>query len=177
MKNPTTISRLVDIEIEAKIGAAIQAELDKGKRPSDMGKRDFASISDAVRDTMSPAAKREMIEQGVLHMVRMVFGEMIAERIWTAGTGWSTPEHEVRQITRDLKMTDEDDALASFECFKESLPDLNREELEEFPKLSKRFSPLFVAQPADATLGEIATRKAMSGDKLALSFLAWKEIA
>ena len=79
---------LVDREIESRIDAAIRAEVEKGKRPSDMGVRDFHGIAKALHGEFSPAAHDELVRQGVEHMVKFVLGAMIADVVWKDGTGW-----------------------------------------------------------------------------------------
>lgn len=173
----TNISRITDIEIQSKIGAAILREAEKGKAVSDFGRQENENIADAVMGQMSPVAKQALIRAGVERMIRFVLGEKIAERIWNAGKGWATPKDEVVSLIKELRFDDVKDGLESLEAYREDLMDLTEEELHERAIFATRFAPLFLAQPKNATLGEIATMKAARGDKLALSFLAWKEIA
>lgn len=175
MTNPAAVTCLVNIEIEAKIGAAIHAEVSKGKQVADWGKRDSEQIAKASYDNLSPAAKQQLIKEGVRVMVMVALGKRIADAIWDMGCGWTIPDSEVRRIATGLNFADLEEAVECLDKFREALPDFGRDEIEGHQL--DRFVPLFVAQPEGATLGEIATRKAMHGDKLALSFLAWREIA
>jgi hypothetical protein len=173
MSKPTSITQF---EIDAKITGAIHGELKRGTKAPDIGRKEIARLSDGVMDSFSPEAKKALVHAGVLSMVKRVLGEKIAEEIWKSGQGWSMPEQEIRDIAKRLKFESDADAFECLASFREAIPDMTREEAAEFPILV-RFSPLFILQPDDATLGEITTRKAMQGNKLALSFLAWKEIA
>lgn len=172
----TNFTKLTDIEIQAKIGAAIYQEAKKGKAVSDFSKKESEAIADSVMDTFSPAAKQALIRAGVEQMVRFVLGEKVAERIWQSGKGWALPDDEVASIVKELRFEDVKDGLRSLKVYRECLNDLTEDELKEQAIFATRFAPLFLAQPKDATLGEIATMKAARGDKLAMSFLAWKEI-
>lgn len=173
MKN---VTRLAEVELTAKVAASIHAEMLKGKRPSDMGPRDFAAIAEPVLDKLSPEAKRFAIRQGVEAMVRWVLGEKIAEAIWDSGLGWPENDEVTRSIARKLKFSDLDDAVQCLAAYREHIAEVTFSGLDDFQLLG-RFAPLFIAQPEDAMLGEVATIKAARGDKLALSFLAWKETA
>lgn len=170
------ITKLADIEIQAKIGAAIVQEAQKGKALSDFGAKESAAIAGNVMSTFSPAAQQQLIRSGVEHLVRFVLGEKIAERVWAVGKGWSMPKTELMAIIRDMRFEDPEDGFACVTLYRDQLPDLTEEELPDHSMFARRFMPLFLAQPKGATLREVATKKAMSGDKLALSFLAWKEV-
>ncbi len=173
MTKPTSIT---DLEITARITAALHAEAAYGKKPSDMGRDDVEKIFDVVKDQFSPAARRQLIYEGVLTMVQRVLGEKIAEVVWKNRTGWPSNPADIENIGRRLNFDDPKEAVTCAHAFRDHISDLRFSELESF-KLTGRFAPLFIGQPETATLGEIATVKAARGDKLALSFLAWKEIA
>lgn len=173
MSKPTSITEL---EINARVAAAIHSEVAAGKKPSDMGRNDFEKIADAVMDKFSPAARKQLIHHGVLVMVRRVLGEKVAKVVWDRQTGWPHDAADIEEIGRQLKFEDPKEAVLCLSSYREHIADLKFSELEEF-ELTGRFAPLFIAQGPDVTLGEIATLKAARGDKLALSYLTWKEIA
>lgn len=166
------LTSLTKFELETKVASVILEETQKGRQASDFSRKEIVAISDKARSTLSPAARQLAIEEGLQVMVKRVMGEMIAAEVWAAGTGWPKSRSEVDAIAERLKFSDGFECL---EAYREHLPDLTFEELGDF-EMTGRFAPLFIGQPADASLGEIATVKAMRGDKLALSFLAWKEI-
>lgn len=174
---------LIEREIETKIDAAIKAELAKGKKPADMGVRDFNSIAVGLHDKWSPGAREAIIREGIEHMVKFVLGAMIAEVVWNDGTGWPADDDVIlaasRRVKVDGKPTKETNIVDAVECFgvfRDGLPDLNRDGFHDYcdDKVVERFRALFIGQPDDRTLGEIATVKAARGDPLAMSFLAWR---
>ncbi|MEJ5020633.1 hypothetical protein WH297_12950 [Ochrobactrum vermis] len=176
---------LIDREIEAKIDAAVRAELVKGKKVSDLSAKDIRNIAADIRTSFSPSARKELVIAGVEHAIKLVLGAKIAEVIWHDGTGWPSDDMGVlsaaSRVTvkgKPLKQP-QDEALESFNVFRDALPDLNRDAFMELcePAMIDRFQCLFAGQPEDRTLGEIATLKAMSRDKVAMSFLAWRPIA
>jgi hypothetical protein len=182
MKQPTS---LVDREIETKIDAALRAEIAKGKKPSDMGVRDFHGIADDLHGKVSPSAREHLIRLGLEQMVKFVLGAMIAEVVWADGTGWPSKDEHILAVSRrvtvkgqTVKHSSDDQALDCARVFRECLPDMTRAEFhEQCPEaIVDRFRALFIGQPEDRTLGEIATVKAVRGDKLAMSFLAWRPL-
>jgi hypothetical protein len=171
-----TPTSLVDREIETKITAAIKAEVEKGKQPSDMGRREFLTIAHDLRASFSPAARETMARKGLEIVVRQVFGEIIAERIWEAGEGWPADADDLARFAHGFKFDGDDSARSCFELFRENLPELTLADMREYcsTKLVNRYQGLFDGQPIDATLGEVATKKAADGDPLAHSFLTWR---
>ncbi|WP_404861843.1 hypothetical protein [Georhizobium sp. MAB10] len=172
---PTSIT---DIEIEAKVGAAVMKAA-RTKNLSDMGRRDFIAIVDDLKPTLSPEAYRQMVRDGVFHCVKRALGEKVAEAIWKEGRGWPSTDAEIVKIahSHNIRIV-EDPGSGTVDClatFKEDFADATLDELKDWSAID-RFNPLFFGQPEDATLGEVATRKAAMGDKLALSFLAWKDL-
>lgn len=174
---------LIDREIETKIEAAIQAEFAKGKKVSDLSAKDILTMAKDLRASFSPSAQKEVIIAGVEHAIKFVFGAKIAEVIWRDGTGWPSDDMGVLSAASRVMIKGkplnqpEDEALESFRVFRETLPDLTQNTFMELceQEMIARFRGLFIGQPEDRTLGEIATVKAMSRDKIALSILAWKE--
>ena len=77
---------------------------------------------------------------------------------------------------KPVKHPSDTDAIDCFRVFRESLPDMTRSEFHEYcdEVLVDSFRALFIGQPDSRTLGEIATVKAARGDKVAMSFLAWR---
>jgi hypothetical protein len=176
---------LINREIETKIDAALRAEIAKGKKPSDMGVRDFHGIAESLRDKVSPAARDELVRQGLEHMVKFVLGAMIAEVIWKDGTGWPANDEQIlvasRRVTvkgQPVRHSSDDQAIDCFQVFRETLPDMTRTTFHEAcdEAIVSRFRALFIGQSDDRTLGEIAVVKAANGDRLAMSFLAWRPL-
>jgi len=172
MSKPTSITQF---EIEAKITGAVHTQLMRGSKVSDFGAKEIARLSGEVMPTFSPEARKTLIKAGVQLLIRRILGEKIAAEIWSTGKGWSIAEDEVRAVAKRLRFEDEDDALKCLAAFREALPDMTPSDVEEFPTLH-RFKPLFALHSGDVTLGTVATLGALAGDKLARSFLAWKEI-
>lgn len=169
MKNITT---LTGFEIETKVGAAVRAELSQGVKASDLSRTHMNSIVERVRLNLSPSAREALIYDGLLSLAKKVLGSKIANEVWATGKGWSISEEDIIAIGAKLKI---EDAVDCFESFREGLMDFTVSEAADFPALA-RFMPLFVMQANDATLGEIATRKAVVGDKLSRELLSWKEL-
>lgn len=167
------VSSLVEREIEKKINAATAGMLAGGRQPSDMGHREFQAIANEVRGQFSPAARDKLVHDGLVQLVKNVLGEKIAEVLWQDGSGWDAPPDHVRAIAARLKFADDTDPLECLDVFKDGVMNATRDDVECFRSLG-RFRPLFVAQPDDALLGEIATVKASRGDKLAMSVLTWR---
>lgn len=172
----TNVSNLTEIEIQTKLGAAIMREVAKGKALSDFSSADDAAIVASVMSSFSPAAIELLKQETINRAVRAIYGQKIAERIWSTGKGWLMPKPQVMEIITSLDFDDPEDGFKSFEVFREDAPHLTEEQVSDLGGFVARFIPLFLAQPAGSTLGEIATMKAARGDKLAMSFLAWKEI-
>ncbi|CAI2936058.1 hypothetical protein [Aminobacter niigataensis] len=163
---------LVGREIETKIDAAIKAEVAKGKKPSDMGRRDFEVIADAAMATMSPEARKQAAIAGLEHMAKGVFGEMIAEQLWQSGRGYGAPKAEIVSIASKMRFTPPEDAPEWLSIYREDIAECTLNRLDETYKSAQRFRALLACEPANAQLGEVALRKAATGDPLAQAFLA-----
>lgn len=174
---------LTEREIEAKVADAVQAEIAKGKKPSDMGRRDHLAIARSAHAKMSPAARKQAAIDGLTHIASFVLGSFIAESIWASGQGWPADERAALDACRSatfsgkpLRLGSDAEAMRCLSVFREELPELMRAEFEDRcgPVLIERFGRLFAGQPEGTTIGEIATRKATHGDPLAMSFLSWR---
>lgn len=163
---------LIEREIETKIDAAVKAEIAKGRKPADMGRRDFEAVADAVMKTMSPAACKLAALAGLEHMAKGVFGEMIAERLWHLRLGYGVPAAEIVSMARDMRFTPPDEAPEWLSIYREDVAECTLERLDATYKSAQRFRALLLGEPTHAQLGEVAVRKAASGDPLALAFLA-----
>jgi len=163
---------LLDREIERKVDDAVKAAIGAGKKPSDMGRREFEAIAEHARKTMSPEAFRKVAMDGLEIMVKCVFGEMIAERLWTSGNGYGATHQHLRTLAKGIGLEPAAEAPEWLHLFREDLGECTLQRLNDTYKCAGRFRPLLVGEPADALLGEVATRKAMEGDPLALAFLS-----
>lgn len=175
MKNFGIRTPVKEMEIEANVTAAILAEAERtGRKPSDLNRKDIKRVSDALMRDLAKDDVRAMAEEGIHQMVLQFLGDKIAEVVWDEGLGRSASKADILRIGRNLRFAGE--IMECWQAWCDASPDFDFEKAKEFPSLT-RFAPLFLAQPDDATLGEIATRKAARGDKLAQSFLAWREVA
>jgi hypothetical protein len=163
---------LIDREIETKIAAALKAEIAKGKKPSDMGRRDFDAISRAVYPVMSPAARKQTVINGLEYAVKGVFGEMIAEKLWQSGRGYSVTDPELIAIAREFRFVPPEDAPEWMSIFREDLAECTLKRLDETYASADRWRPLLVTEAPGSLLGEVVVRKAAAGDRLALAFLS-----
>ena len=163
---------LIEREIETKIDAAVRAEIAKGKKPSDMGRRDLEVIADAAMSTMSPEARKQAAIAGLERMAKGVFGEMIAEQLWQSGRGYGAPKTEIVSIATKMRFTPPEEAPEWLSIYREDVAECTLERLDETYKSAQRFRALLVGEPMSALLGEVALRKAVSGDPLAKAFLA-----
>lgn len=175
MTNIINHSILVDREIEARVEQGVKNLIASGVKPVDITEEHLKEIAAKALDDMSPAAKDHCAQEGLWHMAKQVIGERLAERFWDIGMGWPLTGEEVRMIAKGMKI-DPQEAEECLQTYRDAASDATFEELSVFRSLG-RFAPLFLGEPKGATIGEVATRKAARGDKLALSFLAWKEIA
>ncbi|MFP5078630.1 hypothetical protein ACLE20_15095 [Rhizobium sp. YIM 134829] len=171
----TKIINLADRELESKVEIAVRDVAASGVDPSTMSAVEQKELSRAAWETLSPEAKKRAAMEGLELIARRVLGEYIAEQIWLAGYGWAATKKQIAECGSRTKIHP-DDVVDCLEAFRTAHVDFTAEEAADFKSLS-RFMPLFVMQSAETTLGEAAARKAAAGDKLALSFLAWKEIA
>lgn len=163
------------VEYEKKILAAVEAEIARGTDPADFDDALLKALSESVYDKLSPAARKQSAIQGINILAEQVCGGFIAEKLWLAGYGWDASDEQIIECGRQARIADAD-ITGSLAAFREAHVNFTINDAKEFRAL-ERFLPLFVMQPQDARLGDAASRKAAQGDKLALSFLAWKEIA
>lgn len=173
---------LTEREIDAKVDEAVRAEIAKGKKASDMGRQEHLSIARAAHAKMSPAARKQAAIDGLTHIACFVLGGIIAESIWQSGKGWPADEQAALGAYRSatfrgmpLRLSSDAEAMQCLGVFREELPELTRKEFDDRcdPVLVERFGAMFDGQQKRATIGEIATKKAMLGDPLAMSFLSW----
>lgn len=175
MTNVVNHSTLLDREIEARVEQGVKALIDSGVDPDDITEEQLKAIAEKALGEMSPAAMDHCAQEGLLHMAKQVIGERLAERFWDIGMGWPLTGDEVRAIAEGMRI-DPAEAEDCLQTYRDAASDATFEELSIFRSLG-RFAPLFLREPKGDTIGEVATRKAARGDKLAMSFLAWKEIA
>ncbi|MGN7829352.1 hypothetical protein ACTJJ8_21705 [Agrobacterium radiobacter] len=174
MTNIINHSALVDREIEARVERGVKDLIASGVKPSDITEAHLKVIAEKAMNDMSPAAMDQCAQAGFLHMAKQVIGERLAERFWDTGMGWPLTGEEFRMIAKGMNIAPSE-AEECLQTYRDAASDATFEELSVFRSLG-RFAPLFLGEPKGATIGEVATRKAARGDKLALSFLAWKEI-
>lgn len=175
MTNVVNHSTLLDREIEARVEQGVKALIDSGIDPDDITEKQLKAIAEKALGEMSPAAMDHCAHEGFLLMAKQVIGERLSERFWEMGMGWPLTGDEVRVIAKGMRI-DPHEAEECLQAYRDAASDATFEELSVFRSLG-RFAPLFLGEPKASTIGEVATRKAAKGDKLALSFLAWKEIA
>lgn len=175
MSNFVNHQTLREREIEMRLEAGFEALIASGVKASDITDRDIEKIVSATYEALSPAAKEQSAQAGLHHMVKQVFGERLAEAIWEAGTGWPETEDEVRSLAASMGISP-DDAPECLQAFRSAADEVTVEDIEVFRSLSQ-FTPLFIGTPKDAQLADVATTKAKQQDKLALSFLAWRDLA
>ncbi|WP_425903608.1 hypothetical protein [Agrobacterium radiobacter] len=116
-----------------------------------------------------------LAKEGLKILIQRSIGEKIAQKVWDSGIGMDATHEEVRGFWRSLNIPDED-GDECYQAFMEHMADATAETVNDYESLAK-FAPLFEGEPEGLNLGELAERKAAHGDKLAMSFLAWKEIA
>lgn len=162
---------LIDREIETKIDAALNAEIAKGKRPSDMGRKDFEAIASAAYPALSPSARKQAALAGIERMVMGVFGEMLAENLWQSGRGYGVPDAELVAIAKSMRFAGSEDAPEWLSIYREDIAECTLERLDDTYKSAQRFRSLLLGEPPEALLGEVAIRKAMKGVALAQAFL------
>lgn len=162
---------LIDREIEAKVDAAVKVEIAKGKKPSDMGRRDLEVIASVVYPAMSPAAKRKAALAGLEQMAKGVFGEMLAEKLWQSGLGYGIPDVELVAMAKSMRFAEAEDAPEWLSIYREDIAECTLERLDGMYKSAQRFRSLLLGEPSDALLREVAIRKAAKGDLLARAFL------
>lgn len=171
----SNVTNLNMVEYEKKIEAAVAAEIAKGRDPNDFDDAFLLALSESVYDDLSPAARKHSAIQGLNIIAEQVCGGLIAEKLWQAGYGWDASDEQIIECGRQARIADAD-VTRSLAAFREVHGKLTINDAKAFTVL-ERFLPLFVMLPPDARLEEAASRKAACGDKLALSFLAWKEVA
>lgn len=166
---------LLEREIETRIETGIQALIASGVKASDITERDIELVVRSTYQGLSPAGRMHSAKAGLLQMVEVAIGEQLAERIWAAGTGWPSTDDEVRDLAASINI-DPAQAPVCLKSFRVAASVATRDDLEAFSFLS-RFAPLFVDAADGARLSELSIRKAEEGDKLAMSFLAWRDMA
>ncbi len=174
MSNIVNHSALLNREIEARVEQGVKALIDSGVDPDAVTEEQFKAIAEKAMGEMSPAAMDHCAHEGLLLMAKQVIGEKLAERFWELGKGWPKTGKEVRKIAFDMRIAP-DDAEECVLVYREAASKATFDTLDLFRSLG-RFAPLFLGEPKEATIGEVAVRKAAKGDKLAMSFLAWKVV-
>ncbi len=163
-------------ELEEKVDAGVKAAVATGVDPRNMGEADRDQIALAVQDDLSPAAQKQAVTDYIHRIARQVCGGRIAGQMWLAGYGWHDATEKQILVCGWRARIANDDVLNCLTAFRNEHRNFTAEEAADYTVLA-RFMPLFATEPPEMTLGQAAARKAAAGDKLALSFLAWKEIA
>lgn len=167
---------LIEREIERKVDAALRAELAANrKKPADFGRRDFEAVARRSMEAMSPEAIRETALQGFQHIAECIFGEIIAEQLWSSGRGYAATPDEVVAIARELSFAPPEDAPGWLQQFREDISECTCDRLDMTYKSAERWRPLLAGEPDNAQIGEVALRKALAGNRLAQSFISGRQ--
>lgn len=166
---------MMERELEAKVDAHVAALIASGVNPSDITEEQMEQMCHAAWQDLSPHAKRKAGEDGVLLAVTQVMGERLAEKLFSAGTGWDVSDEDLKAIATELRI-EPTEAKGCLAAFRHKAKSVTAQDISEWRTLA-RFAPLFLDQPSSMSLAAAAESRAISGDTLAMSFLSWRELA